>query len=67
MPKDTDNNMTTLSTKVPDEWAVVIDEKAKSLGASTGALYNRTDIVRMALARFLGLIEKQAGDTQPTT
>jgi hypothetical protein len=59
---------TMFNARIPDSWVPVIDAKAKQLEATTGARYSRTDVVRMALARFLDLIEKQAEDQpQPTT
>jgi len=56
-----------ISLRVPPDIAAAVDAKAKALEAASGMLYNRTDIVRMALARFLGLVETpNENAAQPT-
>lgn len=66
--KEADTTTTTmLNTRIPDVWVIAIDAKAKELEAATGATYNRTSVVRMALARFLGLVDTTTDSTlQPT-
>ena len=65
MPKSDDDGHTMINARVPDSWIEAIDSKAKQLEAETGATYTRTHVIRMALARFLGLVEQKNNDEQP--
>lgn len=52
-------NTVGLNVQVPQLWADKIDEKAEQLGASVGTRFDRSDVVRIALARFLGIVEEK--------
>lgn len=59
MAESRDGN-TMLNVRLPDAWIEAIDRKARELEASTGIKMNRTDVARMALARFVGLLDPPA-------
>lgn len=46
---------TAVSTRIPDDWLDAIDARAAALTLQLGPRFNRTDIIRMAIAQYLGL------------
>jgi len=54
----------TVAVKLSVEMANAIDARAAALEASTGNPHTKSDILRMAIAQYLGLVPRQA-DEQP--
>ena len=48
---------TVVQIRIPDPWIAVMGEKADQLQAENGIRFSRADIIRMALARYLGLVQ----------
>jgi hypothetical protein len=60
-----DGGEVVVAARVPPEWADRIDEEATKLGAQMGTRFDRADILRMALSRYLGLVpDQEKGDQQ---
>lgn len=56
----------TVGVKLSIKMADAIDSKVAALEAATGNPHTKSDVIRMALAQYLGLLEAQPqADDQP--
>lgn len=51
---------TVVSVRIPDSWVNRLDEDAVRLAQSIGTKIDRSDILRIALSRYLGFISEEA-------
>jgi hypothetical protein len=53
-----------IQARVPAPWGDKIDAEAEKLGAQLGTRFDRSDIIRIALSRMLGLVQEK-GEQPP--
>jgi predicted transcriptional regulator len=51
-----------VSARVPDDWAAKMDHAAEALSKTMGTNFGRSDIVRMAIAKYLGITASLPAD-----
>ena len=54
-----------VQARVPAPWGDKIDAEAEKLGAQLGTRFDRSDIIRIALSRMLGLVQDQERSETP--
>lgn len=54
-----------IQARVPAPWGDKIDAEAEKLGAQLGTRFDRSDIIRIALSRMLGLVQDQGKAETP--
>lgn len=54
-----------VTARIPQEWATKMDEAAEAMARRIGTRFVRSDVVRMAIARYLGYTEEDAQPEQP--
>jgi hypothetical protein len=55
-----------ITVRISPEMGAAIDAKIALFSSATGAVFSKTDIVRMALAKYLEMVPKNGDQPQPT-